>query len=173
MRLNFPLFSVAILFSFCSQKKESTQEVKPIEKQILLSETVEAEGPPGPNEKDSGEFRSITEWLSKICKTERPEKQISFYEIGLFECYNTYTLSLGGMNESESATSTSAKIAFEPKYKFYFLPGNRYNGTRDKILSLITSELKSFSQTETFKRSFFTEAKSVKTDFAGIIWANK
>jgi hypothetical protein len=171
MRLYFPLFAFVILFN--CQKTENPQENKRVEKQILLSATVEAEEPPGPNEKDSGEFNSITEWLSRICEMERPGKQISFYKIRLVELYNTYTLSLEGINESQLASNTSAQISFEPKYKFYLLPRNRYNGSRDKILALITNELKSFTQTRTFKRSFFTEAKSIKTDFAGIIWTKQ
>lgn len=163
------IISTANLLMACHDKKSGQEENVKVEHVVFTSEEdVPTPPPPGFTSK----FKTLQEWLSNICNTEKPRKAGLVYNFGLFEAPNEYILVLTGTNNYEKAQTHSVTlIEFEPKNMYFTLPENEYKGlTQEQIRSRLTKQLEEFTNTEQFKHSFFHEAKSVTTDWKGEIW---
>ena len=109
-----------------------------------------------------------------ICNTEKPKKSITTYNFDLFEGETDYTVCLTGTNTYDiSEYKSQTKIEFEPKEMYFSLPQNEYRGLKRKeVLDMLTSQLKEFFTTETFRKSFLHEANFIK-NWEGEVWPLK
>jgi len=117
-------------------------------------------------------FGTIEEWLFYLCDKEQPAKPIATYNFGLFEG-DEYTLCLTGSNTHElSQYHSKTNIDYAPQDMYFTLSQTEYKDlSRDKVLERLTSELKSFTTSDKFKNSFFSQANSITTDWKGEIWS--
>jgi hypothetical protein len=121
-------------------------------------------------------FRTVQDWLLNICDNDKPEKPIAIYKLGLFESPNDYTLVLVGVNTYEDGRNRSVtRIEFEPTNMYLKLPEAYYeNLNREQLLDKLTSQLKDFANTESFKTSFFSKANIVVFETNGqTIWSKQ
>lgn len=119
-------------------------------------------------------FKTLGDWLTYICKNEHPNKTIGTYSFGLFESKNEYTLYLVGTNTYEvSNDHTQIRIEFSPADIYFSLPETEFRGLKkEQLYANITSQVKAFMKTNTYKTSFFKDAKQVKTEWNGETWSN-
>jgi hypothetical protein len=130
-------------------------------------------GPPPPEFRSP--YKSVPEWLNKLCKGEKPAKPIDKYRFALFESPDEYVLSLTGTNTTEvSDRRSETHIEFTPKNMYYRVPAKDHkNLTRDQLLQNLTKQFDEFINSEKFRTSFFAEAKSIDTDWKGKVWSHK
>ena len=62
---------------------------------VFLEEIIDDPPPPPPGLKPT--FKTLEDWLTNICDSDRPKKSISSYAIGLFESKDDYTLFFDGV----------------------------------------------------------------------------
>jgi len=152
--------------------KKDTEKI--VVKHVTFTQTMDIVPPP-PNVKS--EFNSLQDWLVNMCNTERPEKLIDKYNIGLFESSNDYyMLSLTGINTYEEGDHHSAiRVEFTPKHAFYRLPEAYYkNLSREELIKKLIAQLQDFTNTKDFKSSFFTKANAIVFDTNGQkIWSKQ
>ncbi|MGF1925995.1 MAG: hypothetical protein ACQUHE_17605 [Bacteroidia bacterium] len=117
-------------------------------------------------------FKTLEEWLTYIYRNERPSKTIDTYNFGLFEGQDNYTLYLTGTNTYETSKDHSQiRIEFSPDELYFSLPETDFKGLkREEIYAKITSQLKEFMKTDTYKNSFFIKTTHVKTEWNGETW---
>jgi hypothetical protein len=66
---------------------------------------------------------TFQEWLTKLSKTEKPDKSIIAYNFGIFETTEGYTVYLIGSKEFEEDDSDWATNEdFVPQLKYFPLP---------------------------------------------------
>ena len=168
--LNF-IFILLIgqFFMDCNHKTHSDPpEVKT--EYGIEREEVEEVSPPPPGL--TTKFKTLEEWLLNICDKEKPEKSITTYNFGLFESSDDYTIFLVGINKYAQGQDSVTRIDFEPSSMYYPLPKSEYkNLTREQVQDQLTSLLKNFIKTDTFKNSFLAKAYSITVDFYGTIWS--
>jgi hypothetical protein len=118
-------------------------------------------------------FKSITEWLSYICKIEKPAKAIAIYNFTVFEEGDEYTLCLTGRNSYKSSKDHHAtRIEFAPQGMYFPLAVGEYKDLgREEVFARIIFELMKFTNTETFASSLLVKANSITTDWSGEIWS--
>jgi hypothetical protein len=135
-------------------------------------EDIEDDMQPPPTDLTS-KFKTVHDWLRNVCQNDKPKKPIAKYKFGLFESANSYTVVLVGVNEYKSKNTTTTRIQFQPKYMYFKLPEDVYkNLKRDQLIDKLSSELKTFASTPTFKSSFFTNANIVVFETNGqLIWS--
>ncbi len=134
-------------------------------KDVVIQQVVEEPEPPPPLW--ISHFKTLQEWLFKLCDTEKPGDLILTYNFGLFESKDHYTLVLTGSKQYVEFQD-SVTIDFEPTNMYYTLPQSDYkNLKRELVLDRITAQLKKFTKTDKFKNSFFAKAKAITTDFNG------
>lgn len=120
-------------------------------------------------------FNTIADWLTNMCEHDKPEKQITRFNFGLFESADHYTLTLTGVNTYEQADNSRICIEFTPAYTYFRLPKSYHEGLdRDRLVSDLKAELIDFTKTKTFQSSFFTKADEVVFGTTGdVIWQSK
>lgn len=170
-KLSYGSFLLFILIIACQQQPKIIVENVTIES---IDSNAEGNYPPPPPpplpEKQSPpnpSFKSLNDWITNICLTENPDKKIIAYNFGLFETEEGYTIYLMGSEtynkqNDDWATSTD----FSPQYDTYLLPLKEYKNIEwDKTLKKITKELKLFTTTSIFKKSFLAKAKAITVGF--------
>lgn len=154
------------LFSRCRVEENEPNLSGTSGKQPPSYSNVEDVMPPPPNL--IARFKTLDDWLEKICETENPETTIVKFHFGLFEAPGNYTIFLVGVGSPDD------HIDFEPSNMYFPLPKSEFKDrTREQVLGRITSLIKNFTTPETFKTSFLTKADSITTDFSGTIWLNE
>lgn len=120
-------------------------------------------------------FNTIADWLRNMCEHDKPEKQITRFNFGLFESADDYTLTLRGENTYEYAKYSRIRIEFTPVYTYFRLPKSYHELLdRDRLLVDLKAELTEFTKTKIFQSSFFTEADEVVFETTGdVIWAKQ
>lgn len=110
-----------------------------------------------------------------MCEQDKPEKQISRFNFGLFESTDKYTLTLTGVNTYEHAKYSRIRIEFTPAYTYFRLPKSYHEHLdRNRLLVGLKAELTEFTKTKTFQSSFFIEADEVFFETIGdVIWAKQ
>lgn len=157
-------------FMDCNNKPQPDKP-KIITENVVFNEEVDDVPPPPPGLVSN--FKSLQDWLFKICDRDKPGKSIMTYNFGLFESPGNYTIFLVGLNQYEKKNSLITRIEFEPKSMYFRLPETEYkNLNREQLVDKLTAQLKDFTKTEKFKTSFLAKAKSITTDFKGEIWKN-
>ncbi|MFS8082209.1 MAG: hypothetical protein ACMG51_02055 [Ginsengibacter sp.] len=122
----------------------------------------------------TSEFKTIEQWLQHICANDEPQKIINQYQVSLFESPDDYTLALFGVNKyDESKNSSIKRIDFEPSNMYFKLPKSYFkNLNKKQLLEKLTAQLKDFSKTEKFKKSFFTKANKIIFETNGeTVWS--
>jgi len=110
---------------------------------------------------------TFQDWLQSICITEKPHKSIIAYNVGIFESVDGYMVYLIGSKEfDEEDSDWATNEDFIPKNKYYRLPKQEFKDMKwDEVQTKIEQMLKDFINSDTFKRSFFSEAKAITTGF--------
>lgn len=133
----------------------------------------EMEDPPPPNL--SSKFSTLEDWLTAICEGEKPTKAIEIFNFGLFESESPteYIISISGTNKYvKENQSIITKIDFKPKNEYYKISDNYFkNLNREEVIKKLTSQIRAFTNTNEFKKSFLAQSKSITTDFSGEIWS--
>lgn len=144
----------------CNQDNGNIQK-KTIVQSISSVNTEEDVEPPPP--KFSTKYKNIEEWLTDICTNDKPLKAISNYTIGLFELEDGYVLFLVGTNDYEiDKTHSETHNDFMPANMYFKIPKTYYdNLTRDAVLQKLVLDLTNFTNTNTFKNSFFTKSNQI------------
>lgn len=155
----------------CNHKNNGRDEEQFEVKHILFTSEEDDPGPPPPA--FMSRFNSLEEWLFNVCNEKKPKKPIGTYSFALFEGENNFTLCLTGINTYElSKYHTQTRIDFAPTDMYFTLPQSECIGLkREQVLERITSQLKKFTTTDKFNHSFFSEAKSIASDWKGEIWS--
>jgi len=165
------ILSIGQFVMACNNKKDvSDQDQHEVQHVFIKSEEdVTEPAPPG----FTTRFKNLQEWLVNICENEKPPKPIATFRFGLFQGQDEYILCLTGTNTYEvSADHTATRIEFSPKDMYFILPKAAYqNVEREKILERLTTQLKEFTESNTFKQSFLSGATSITTDWKGEIWS--
>jgi hypothetical protein len=171
-KLGYGSLLLFILVTACHQQPKITVENVTIESIDSNAERNYQPPPPPPPlpEKQSPpnpSFKSLNDWITNICLTENPDKNIIAYNFGLFETEEGYTIYLMGSETYDKknddwATSTD----FSPEYDTYLLPSKEYKNLEwDKTLKKITKKLKLFTKSPTFNKSFLAKAKAITVGF--------
>lgn len=135
-------------------------------------ESVEDDMGPPPQDFESP-YKSIPEWLNKLCEGKKPAKPIDNFRFALFEGKDEYELSLTGTNTTEvSDRRSETHIEFTPENMYYRVPAEDHkNLTRDQLLQNLTKQFDEFIKSEKFRTSFFAEAKSIDLTWKGQVWS--
>jgi len=152
------------------------QSTKSEVKTVTVQDTEEEEIMEPPPPRLVSKFQTVDAWLTNICGNNQPKKAIAKYSVGLFESKDDYTLFIAGFNTYETDINhSSTRMDFEPKNMYFRLPKSYYNNlTRNQVLAKITSSLKKFTTTSTFKNSFLAEANLVVFDTNGTtLWTRE
>jgi hypothetical protein len=168
------LFLISLLITMLiACKPNEIVEEKSITINGSFTLEVDDPGPPPPVMKSN--FINMESWLTSIIANEKPTRAIATYNIGVFEGQNTYTLCLTGLNTYDiSPNHQQEKIEFSPTEMYFLLPQNEFKGlTRAQLFTKLTVQLQEFISSNKFKNSFFADAKSIETSWAGEIWTKK
>jgi len=135
--------------------------------------TEEVDDVPDPPPGFKSDFKTLEEWLVKVCTTEAPQKPIATFRFGLSELPDDYMLFVVGLNEYFIAKNHSAtRIDFAPANMYFTLPKNEYKDLkREQVIERVTTQLKDFIKTDQFRHSFFAKSETIITDFSGKIWS--
>ncbi len=148
------------------------KEIRTVTTKVTFTESVEEVDPP--HHELTTDFKNLEDWLLNLCEGETQKTSISNYRFGVFESKDGYVVFCVGLNTYGDANHSDIKIDFEPVHKYYQLQGIEFkNLNRSQVFNKLTDDLKSFTNTQKFKNSFFARAKFIKTDFSGIIWTNE
>jgi len=161
----FVLISYISILNFsCHQNAEMKSKSK-IEK-VHIVETEDDVDPPPPNLKSG--FKNLHDWLSNICDSEKLQKPISEFSLGLFQSENEKNVVyLVGVNKNDN----NETIDFKPQKMYFMLPKDDYNKlSGEKLIQKLTNELKDFTKTAKFQNSFLSTASSI-TFRGAIIWS--
>jgi hypothetical protein len=164
----FILLIINLLMT-CNRKTDvEKEEVEVIHVVVQSEEDCPEPPPPG----FTSQFKTVQEWLFNICDTDKPGKSITTYNFGLFEVEEDYIVFIVGLNTYNTGQYSSAtRIDFAPSSMYFSLPKSEYkNLNREHVLERLTTQLKDFTKTDTFRHSFFALATSLTTDFKGEIW---
>lgn len=83
---------------------------------------------------------------------------------------NEYLLTFVGINGEQNKNVSYRRIDFQPNEKWFSFSQKEYkNLTNEQIRQNLASQLKAFTQTDEFKKSFFENADSIDLDGA-VIW---
>ena len=162
------LFGSLILACGRSTKADSRDvEIK----EVTLYDIVDEVEPP-PSDLTSN-FKTLQEWLIRICDEEKPEKSIANYNFGLFESPDDNTIYLVGVNKYNKGDTSQTRIEFEPSNMYFRLPNSEYKSlSRDQLLNKLTDQLKTFAKTDKFKSSFLSKANAIVFESNGQkIWS--
>jgi len=161
-----PLILLPIMSS--SQKKDSA---KLSYKKITITTYSEEPDPPFKQGQISN-FVTIADWLKDLCNSQKPEKEIDTYEFYLFEEPNNYVLCVVGLNSYPWKDSNATKIDFRPTNMYLKLSPKEYSGLNQRdIREKIYLQLKEFTNTEEFKKSFLSKANLITAAFGEDIWS--
>ena len=162
---------VAQLLVNCNNRTNNNP-VKTSVEHYTATEEVDDVEPPPPGL--TSNFKTLQDWLAAICKTENPQQSIATFRCGLFESANEYTVFLVGENKEQKGNNSFVRIDFEPVNMYWPVPiAAHKNKSREQIIEQLTDQLQSFIKSDLFKKSFFTKATSITTDFNGEIWSNR
>ncbi|MFZ1798222.1 MAG: hypothetical protein WAU24_00025 [Chitinophagaceae bacterium] len=133
---------------------------------VNIKMTVEDVQPPPFNIKTT--FKTVEEWLFNICDSEKPQKPVTNYSIGIFESRNDYTLSFVGLYVNQRKT----EIAYEPLNMYFLLPKTEYKDlSREQLADKLVIQLKKFTATKKFMSSFLVQADSIFLNGTTKIWS--
>jgi len=125
----------------------------------------------------NAKFKSIREWLTSVCQTEKPETTISEFCIRLSfrQSSHEYTLCLYGVNTSlDERHQTFTHIVFEPSCMFTRLPKQQYKSfTYEQMKGELASQLEDFTMTEIFLKSFLAKSNIRSINDGHLFWQKK
>lgn len=108
---------------------------------------------------------TLENWLANLC-TEKPPKKIVAYYFGLFQSDTSYMVHLTGSETfDEDDDDWAASDDYEPREKYFVLPGEYNQFDWEEVLKKVSAELRAFFETKTFTDSFFVKAKAIATGF--------
>jgi len=160
-------------------KKNKTEKITVTKTNII---------PPPPTPPRTSPFSAMEEWLLRTCETETPEKASEIYHFRLIGSEMNFTIWFFGSRTEQLPQSSSEhtpfnstrypiqsgseQTHFNSSTMYYPLKTNEFlNLTKEQVLDKITSQLKAFTNTDKFKKSFFAKAKAIVADFNGeTIW---
>ena len=154
----------------CNQKYK-TEQVTAVETQVISDVvTIDEVPPPPPNL--TSDFKNIQEWLTSICKTEKPDINITDFRLGLFESPNDNTIFLVGIINYDNDEGSETRFKLKPANMYFPLPQSEFsNMNHTQLLDKLTEQLRAFTTTETFRNSFLAAAKRITFDASGkVIW---
>ena len=163
----------SLIITNCKNRNPAPTKITRVVENVSFESVEEDMGPPPPDFKSP--YKSVPEWLNKLCDGEKPAKPIDNYRFSLFESPGKYVLSLTGTTTTEiSDRSSETHIEFAPKDMYYLVPKKDHKDlTREEFLEHLTKQFNEFINSEKFKKSFFAEAKSIDLDWKGQIWSRK
>lgn len=133
---------------------------------ISIVETVDEVKAPPPDLKTT--FKTLQDWLVNVCDSEKPKIAVEMYDIGVFESEKNYVVFLVGRNKYDNYD----KIDFQPTNMYYMLPRVEYRGlSREQLMNRLTDELKEFTKSKKFQRSYLAQADSIKLSGKTLIWS--
>jgi hypothetical protein len=138
---------------------------------VMITRYAEPPDPPFKEEQIS-HFETIADWLDNICKSQQPNKEIAIYKFWLFEAPDNNVLCLVGLNSYPWKDGYVTKVDFKPVNMYLKLSVNQYNGlNRGDFKEKIYLQLREFTNTEEFKKSFLSKANLITTAFGTDIWS--
>lgn len=142
-------------------------------KEIVATKVKFVKTPPLPP--TTSPFKTMEEWLSSLCDTEKPQKSISIYHFKLLESENNahHTLMVFGTNETRVEHGFYQENYFNPATMYYPFQKNEFENhlTREEVLNRVTSQIKAFTNTTKFRNCFFASAKYIITEYNGeTVW---
>lgn len=166
MKINKIIY-LSLLIMACNSPGKKHEGEKIATKIVASQVSVDMETPPPILHSN---FKSIHDWLTDVCKQNQPKVEISKFEIGLFEGDDLkgnkeYMLCLIGKNTYSKGNRTEIRNDFIPKNTYFKLPEEfSKNLSHAQVLDKIIAELKDFTQSSSFERSFLANAKEIKFD---------
>jgi hypothetical protein len=160
----------ASLITACSQKTKA-ESTKVEVKEVTLYDF--EDDVPSPPPDLTSNFKTLQDWLFRICDDSKPEKSIANYNFGLFESPDDNIIYLVGVNKYDKGDTSYTRIEFEPSNMYFQLPNSEYkNLSRDQMLKKLTAQLKAFTNTEKFQNSFLVKANAIILESSGqTIWS--
>lgn len=149
------------------------QHGKVIVENIVITESEEEVDPPV--DEQISHFKTLQDWLVNVCDSSKSTKNIEKFKFGLFEGKDEKTIYLVGTNTyKEGEHNSSTRIEFEPAHKYLLLPKAEYNNlSHEELVNKLTTQLKDFTNTNTFQNSFLNKANTVLFETNGqVIWKN-
>lgn len=167
------LLGTLTFYFACKNEKEVSEEEIVTETVFTTFPEEEDVVPPPPGFKSR--FDDIPAWLNNICTTDNPDKDIETYRFGLFEGEGEYTLFVTGYNTYRTKEKTEIRIDFRPKEMYCLLSKHLHKGLNNlQVKNMLDAKLKEFVESQTFKSSFFSKAKCIRTDWNGkILWGRQ
>lgn len=145
---------IVIFIASCTQNPDMKSKYR-IE-HVSIEDTTEDIEPPPPDLKPT--FKTMEDWLFNVIDTEKPQKPIANYAIGLFESQNDRILFLIGLNKY----GNNEKVDFKPLNMYLLLSKTEYKDlTREGLLDKLTTQLKDFTKTKKFETSFLAHSNSI------------
>src|SRR5579875_816782 len=171
MRILLTFLIIHILVMTAHAQKDSDIVVR---ETVTLSEVDEVITPPPPPPPGfTSPYKTINEWLTHLCNTEKPdEAQNAIYEFGFYQSQNQYIVYLRSNDDVINPDKKSKE--FGP---FYFgvsaeahtsMNYNQYQQVQDSLFS----QIKAFTTTEKFKHSFLAQSQAIIANMNEVIWAN-
>ena len=170
-------FYTFILVSFgqllYSCQGQTTIKLKDIKLENVIDPTQNEPPPPPPsceiNKKTNTAPKEMTfnNWLTQICKAEKPDKSIIAYNFGLFETSKGYTVYLVGSKIYDTEeTDWATEEDFVPALKYYELQPFEFKNLQfEAVQNKIKQMIKNFMKTDIYKKSFFTKAIAITIGF--------
>lgn len=140
---------------------------------VALSEAEEISTPPPPPPPGfTSPFKTINDWLTHLCNTEKPQTQNAIYEFGFYRSQGQYIVYL--ISKNNPINSDKKFKEFGP---FYFgVPAQEHIGMNYKqyqhVQDSLFSQIKEFTKTEKFKHSFLAKSQAIVANMDEVIWAN-
>jgi hypothetical protein len=161
------LIFYSLMLTACKNKSMALEKSTMVVQELSYESVEDDMGPPP--EEFKSPYKSVPEWLNKLCDGEKPAKPIDKYHFSLFESPGEYVLSLTGTKTTEiSERRSETHIEFTPENMYYRVPEKDHkNTTRKELLQNLSKQFDDFFKSEKFRNSFFAEAESVVLDWRG------
>jgi hypothetical protein len=162
----FFLLILPDLFS-CTNKKEIEEDI------TVEYHEFEIEVDEGPEKEITRTFKTVQDWLQHIAVNEKPNDPDLDYNFRLSESSTEYILSIAGVKTFEEGKyRTVTRIEWRPENMYLLLPDSEHsNLSQEQVREKVYNQIKDFTETYTFKSSFFSKAKAITADWkSDTIW---
>lgn len=108
--------------------------------------------------------QKINNWLDNIVATEKPDKEIIAYWVGIFKSIDGYkTYLIGSKTYDDNDVDWACNVDFEPKNKYLTLgqSGADWQVVLDEVKKCVMDYL----QTQAFKSSFLEKSTAIACGF--------
>jgi hypothetical protein len=110
----------------------------------------------------------FTDWLTSICRNEKPGNKIIAYHFGIIDAKNSIGVYLTGSEQYDSKNGDwTMNEDYTPRINFFTFPKKNFSSAaQSDVEAGIAQKVREFMKTDTYKKSFLASATAVTTGFS-------